>query len=107
MRLSSEWLQPTTRRGARLRLGGVARELDASAHLSVRLDGELDYVVDRDGLVSRWPELVREGPRVAEMPPQLLGDVRRERRDEQDQRPHRLARHRGEAGEVAHEDHEG
>jgi hypothetical protein len=53
------------------------------------------------------PRLVRERCRVAEMPPQLLGDVRRERRDELDERAHRFARHRGEAGEVVHEDHEG
>ena len=42
---------------------------------------------------------------MAEMPPQVLGDVRRERGDEQDQCPHGLARRRGEAGEVVHEDH--
>src|SRR4030095_6471154 len=95
------------RRRARIRLGGVAGELDASAHLAVYLDGELDHVVDREGLVPRWPGLVRERRRVAEMPPQLLGDVRRERRDEEDQRPHRLAWRREEAGEVVHEDHEG
>src|SRR4029453_18668936 len=86
------------RRRARIRLGGVAGELDASAHLAVYLDGALDHVVDREGLVPRWPGLVRERRRVAEMPPQLLGDVRREWREEQDQRPHRLPWHRGEAG---------
>src|SRR5262249_115388 len=48
------------RRRARVRLGGVAGELDASAHLAVHLDGELDHVVDREGLVPRWPGLVRE-----------------------------------------------
>src|SRR5262245_330742 len=48
------------RRRARVRLGGVAGELDASAHLAVHLDGEFDHVVDREGLVPRWPGLVRE-----------------------------------------------
>ena len=82
--------------GLGLGVGGVGRHLDHGAHLAVDLHGHLDGVVDQEAGSASGNALPRQGSVVAQARPQLLGDVRGERREHAAPaaRPPRAARRR-------------
>ena len=89
-------------------LAGALGDRQLGAALALDLDDEREGGVDEQGVVGGGPELVREGARVAEGAPDLLGEVRREGREQQAELRQRVAVQRlARLHDVADEDHHG
>ena len=69
------------------------RDRDLAAHLAVHLHRNLEHVGFEKGRIRDGPGVVRERLLVPEPLPQLLGEMRRERRQQQHERLGRGARH--------------
>lgn len=63
----------------------VGREVDGEAHFAADLDWILDGRLDEEALVELRPLGIAHGGGVAQLVPELLGDVRGERCDEDDE----------------------